>query len=74
MNTEEYLIEENRRMREAGCKLAEAAIRVSREYDGIHRLMVAVSEWSKVITDEGKRGDRYADNSDKPKNVLGISA
>lgn len=49
MTTEEFLIEENRKLKKAGCKLANAALHVVSEYDGLHRLMLAVSEWSKVL-------------------------
>jgi len=55
-SVEQWLIEENKQLRIAGCKMAEAALRVVREYDGLHRLMLAVSEWSKAIADEGGRG------------------
>ena len=48
---------DNKRMREAGNNLAIAAMRVIRDYDGIHRLSLAVSEWSKAIADEGGRAD-----------------
>ena len=44
----------NNKMRKASCNLAEAAIRVIRDYDGVHRLSLAVSEWAKVISDETK--------------------
>ena len=62
---EQFLVEENRSLREAGCKLAEAAMRVVREFDGLHRLSLAVSEWSLAIANEGRRGERFADNKDK---------
>lgn len=52
---EQFLAEENRRLRKAGCKLAEAALHVAREYDGIHRLLLAVSEWSAALANEGGR-------------------
>jgi len=55
-SNEKYLAEENVRLRSAGCKLAEAALHVAREYDGIHRLLLAVSEWAKALADEGGRG------------------
>lgn len=55
MSLEQMLLDDNERMRAAGCKLAEAAIRVAREYDGIHRLLLAVSEWTQAIADEGGR-------------------
>ena len=59
-SVEEFLATENRGLRIAGCKLAEAALRVAREYDGVHRLMLAVSEWAKAVADEGGRGTANA--------------
>ena len=55
-SVEEFLAVENRELRIAGCKLAEAALYVAREYDGVHRLMLAVAEWAKAVADEGGRG------------------
>lgn len=55
---EEFLAEQNRDLRIAGCKLAEAALRVAREYDGVHRLMLAVSEWATAVANEGGRGKK----------------
>ena len=55
-SVEEFLAVENRELRIAGCKLAEAALHVAREYDGVHRLMLAVAEWAKAVADEGGRG------------------
>lgn len=52
---EEALIEDNQRMRKTGCKLAEASLRVIREYDGLHRLSLAVAEWCKAVANEGGR-------------------
>lgn len=54
---EEFLAEDNRKLRRAGCKLAVAALHVAYEYDGVHRLLLAVSEWTKALADEGGRGD-----------------
>ena len=51
------LSEENRRLREAGAQMAVAALRVATEYDGIHRLMLAVSVWAKAMADENGRGE-----------------
>jgi tellurite resistance protein len=51
------LEKDNKRMREAGNNLAIAAMRVIRDYDGIHRLSLAVAEWNKAIADEGGRAD-----------------
>jgi len=33
----------------------EAALRVVRDYDGVHRLALAVSAWAKVLADQGGR-------------------
>jgi len=49
------LQEDNLNMRDAGCELVTAAIFVAKEYDGIHRLMLAVSKWCEVIANEGGR-------------------
>lgn len=51
---------DNARMRHAGTALSEAALYVVREYDGCHRLSLAVADWAKAIADEGGRGARYA--------------
>jgi len=51
----QMLIDDNKRLRNAGCKLSEAAFKVATEYDGVHRLMLAVSEWAKAIANEGGR-------------------
>jgi hypothetical protein len=66
-SVEEFLARENGELRRAGCKLAEAALHVAREYDGVHRLMLAVSEWAKVLADEGGRGRAtYSASSSNP--------
>ena len=57
-SVEEWLTEENKQLRKAGCKLAEAALYVAREHDGVHRLMLAVSEWAMAVANEGGRGKR----------------
>lgn len=54
------LIADNARMRAAGTALAEAGLRVIREYDGTHRLSLAVAEWAKAIANEGGRAERHA--------------
>ncbi len=46
---------DNARMRQAGTSLAEAALRVIRDYDGLHRLSLAVAEWAQAIAAEGDR-------------------
>ena len=55
---EEMLIADNKRFREAGCELAEAAMRVAKTYDGVHRLMLASSKWALAIANEGGRDPR----------------
>ena len=47
--------EHNNAMRMAGCDLATAALRVVRDYDGVHRLALAVSAWAQVLADQGGR-------------------
>lgn len=54
----EMLVRDARKMREAGGALAVAAVQVIHEYDGLHRLSLAVAEWQKVIASEGDR-DRW---------------
>lgn len=55
MTPEEFLARDNRALRAAGGKLAEAALYVVHNYDGLHRLSLAVSEWSQTVADEGGR-------------------
>ena len=52
----EMLVKDNKSLRDAGCKLAEASIRVINERDGLHRLSLAVAEWCKAMANEGGRG------------------
>ena len=59
------LSKDNRRLRDAGCKLAEAALRVIRTYDGTHRLASAVAEWSRAVACEGGRCDNEAKRADE---------
>lgn len=59
------LSEENARLRVAGAKLAVAAIRVATEYDGCHRLMLAVSGWTKAMADEHGRGEQNTNNHEE---------
>lgn len=56
-NIEEFLIHENKALRKAGCELSEAAMYTIKEYDGLHRLALAVSVWAKAVADEGGRGE-----------------
>ena len=47
------LSRDHARMRSAGTKLAEAALYVVREHDGLRRLALAVSEWAVAVANEG---------------------
>jgi hypothetical protein len=49
------LNEDNSALREAGCSLAIAAMRVVRDADGLHRLSLAVAKWANTIASEGRR-------------------
>jgi len=51
----EFVLKDNKAMKVAGGKLAEAAIRVVSEGDGCHRLALAISSWCQTIADEGGR-------------------
>ena len=55
-----FLAKDNKALKEAGCKMAQAALRVVHEYDGVHRLQLTVSAWSKALADEGGRAERYS--------------
>lgn len=54
----EMMARDHKRMRNAGTKLAEAALYTVREYDGLHRLSLAVSDWATAIANEGDRGEQ----------------
>lgn len=54
------LVADNARMRAAGLALSEAALRVIRDYDGVHRLSLAVAEWARAVANEGHREAAYA--------------
>lgn len=45
----------------AGEELAEAAARVCKEYDGIHRLRLALSKWYLARANEYSRDKKYKD-------------
>jgi hypothetical protein len=55
-SVERMLSRDNDKLRKAGCDLAEAACVVIRDYDGTHRLSLAVAEWFRAVADEGLRG------------------
>lgn len=54
----EMMARDHARMRLAGGRLAEAAVRVIHDYDGLHRLSLAVAGWAEAIAAEGDRGHR----------------
>ena len=56
----DHLAKDNKALKEAGARLSEAAFRVATEYDGVHRLMLAVSGWAKAIANEGGRAELYS--------------
>lgn len=53
------LAADNGRMRAAGCELAAAAMCVVGEYDGLHRLALAVAGWASAVAGEGGREARH---------------
>lgn len=55
----DFLTKENKSLREAGFDLASAAVEVARNYDGVHRLLLAVSDWFRAVANEGGRGDMH---------------
>lgn len=52
----EWLLKENEKLRKAGCELAEKSAYVVREFDGLHRLSLAIAKWYQTIGNEGQRG------------------
>jgi len=52
----DILNEDNKNILEAGHGLAKAVARVVEEYDGVHRLSLALSKWYLVIANRGDRG------------------
>lgn len=52
----EQLSIENNKLRKAGGFLAQRAIYTITNYDGLHRLSLAVANWAKIIADESGRG------------------
>ena len=59
MTLEEMVIADNKALKKAGDHLAIAAQLA--EYDGVHRLRLAIANWNKAIADEGSRGDRHSE-------------
>lgn len=58
--SEPRLSEELNKIIEAGNKLAEAAHKVQSDYDGIHRLRLALAEWYKIRANEFDRDSRFS--------------
>lgn len=54
----EQLSIENDALRKAGCKLAQRALYTISNYDGLHRLSLAVSHWANVLANENGRGEK----------------
>jgi hypothetical protein len=55
----DFLNIENNKLKIAGCELAEAGIKIIKDYDGVHRLALAISNWFKIIANEGGRDKNY---------------
>ena len=49
---------ENDKLKKAGSKLAQRALYTITNYDGLHRLALAVSKFSKVLGNENGRGKK----------------
>lgn len=60
-----YINHEYHCLRVAGMDLAIAAMRVIRDYDGIHRLSLAVAEWNKAVAGEGRRTSSEKQNTQR---------
>ena len=56
----EMLQRDNVRMRKAGGELAQAALRVIHDYDGLHRLSLAVAAWANAVASESDRPHRVS--------------
>ena len=54
----EQLSKENSRLKKAGGFLAQRALYTITEFDGLHRLSLAVAKWATVIANEGERGKK----------------
>lgn len=56
---EEFLAKDNNALQKSGCELAQAALEVIKNHDGLHRLALAIADWSKTIANEGGRKEQY---------------
>ena len=52
------LSKENAELRKAGGFLAERAMYTVTEFDGLHRLSLAVANWATVVANEGGRSKK----------------
>jgi hypothetical protein len=55
MQATSRLSQDNANLREAGNELAKAAHRVSTDFDGVHRLRLALAGWYTALANEGGR-------------------
>lgn len=53
------LSKENTDLRKAGGYLAQRAMYTVTNYDGLHRLSLAVSNWAKTVANEGRRSKKF---------------
>lgn len=54
----DQLSKENAKLRKAGGFLAQRAMYTITEFDGLHRLALAVANWATVIANEGERSKK----------------
>lgn len=54
----EQLSKENTQLRKAGGLLAQRAMYTVTEYDGLHRLSLAVANWATAVANEGERKEK----------------
>jgi len=54
----EQLSQENAKLRKAGGLLAQRAMYTVTEYDGLHRLALAVANWATTVANEGERSKK----------------
>ncbi len=52
----EQLSKENKALKRAGGYLAQRAMYTVTNYDGLHRLSLAIANWANALANEGERG------------------
>jgi len=57
----EQLSKENAELRKAGGFLAQRAMYTITEFDGLHRLSLAVARWATTVANEGDRSKKEND-------------